>query len=156
MYIEVSWKTLLWTVFLMPIFWSNTPWLWKRPYVTTWELQVWFWLFLESDTMKKCPDKDSRNVPGLQSDTISPLHYYRVTVWIFSNRKLIINLRFQLPSCLRLSKICPITIQITFQYCFTFSSLHFCFQRVIFQKLAQNYIFQLSCCSFSSGRARNT
>ena len=140
----------------MPIFWSNTPWLWKTSYVTTWELQVWFWLFLESNTMKKCPAKDSRNVPGLQSDTISPLPYYRVTVWILSNRKLIINLRFQLPSCLRLSKICPITIQITFHYCFTFSSLHFYFQRVMFQKLAQNYIFQFSSCSFSSGRARNT
>ena len=33
-----------------------------------------------------------------------------------------------------------------FHYCFTLFSLHFCFQRVMFQKLAQNYIFQFSFC----------
>ena len=32
-------------------------------------------------------------------------------------------------------------MQITFHYCFIFFSLHFCFQRVMFQKLAQNYIY---------------
>ena len=50
----------------------------KRPYVTPWEIQVWFCLFLESDTMKECPDKASWNLANLQSDTISPLHYTRL------------------------------------------------------------------------------
>ena len=47
-------------------------------------------------------------------------------------------------SCLHVQNcqiICQIMMQITFHYCFIFFSLHFCFQRVMFQKLAQNYIY---------------
>ena len=36
----------------------------------------------------------------------------------------------------------------------TFYSLHICFRRVVFKKLAQNYVFQFSLVQYSSGRAR--
>ena len=61
---------------------------------------------------------------------------YRVTVEIFNNRKLIINLRFELPSCSKLSNNLS-NYECPFRYCFTFFSLHFCFQGVMFQKLAE-------------------
>ena len=72
---------------------------------------------------------------------------YRVTVGIVNNRKLITNLRFQLSSCSKLSNNLPNLMQISFHYCITFFSLHFCCQKVMLKKLEQNYIFQFSCCS---------
>ena len=33
--------------------------------MTSYELQVWLWLFLESNIMKKCPDKGSWNLSNL-------------------------------------------------------------------------------------------
>ena len=68
---------------------------------------------------------------------------YRVTVGIFNNRKLITNLRFELPSCSELiinlnnfnffQIICPVMMQASFPYCFTFFPLISVFKGLCFK-----------------------
>ena len=78
---------------------------------------------------------------------------YRVTVGIFNNEKLIINLRFELPSCSKLSNNLPNYDPNYMSLFFTFFSSHFYFQRVMFQRLAQNYTIQFFV-QYPSGCAR--
>ena len=68
---------------------------------------------------------------------------YRVTVGIFNNRKLIINLnlRFELPSCSKLSNNLPNYYANYVLLLFYIFLIAFLFSKVMFQKLAQNYIY---------------
>ena len=80
---------------------------------------------------------------------------YRVTVGIFNNRKLIINLRFELPSCSKLSNNLPnydanfhFTIVLHFSHCISV------FKGLCFKNQHKIIYFNFSVVQYSSGRAR--
>ena len=72
---------------------------------------------------------------------------YRETVGIFNNQKLIINLRFELPSCLKLSNNLPNYDANYISLLFDNSLITFLFSKGCVSKISTNYLFQFSCCS---------
>ena len=78
---------------------------------------------------------------------VQQVYKYRVTVGIFNNRKLSINLRFELPSCSELSNHLPNYDANYISLLFDNFLITFLFSKGYVSKISTNYLFQFSCCS---------